>query len=186
MNEEWRDIQGYEGLYQVSNLGRVRSCDRFIWAEHNKSYSLWKSKIMNPILKGTGYMHIGLYKEGKRTYFGVHRLVAKALIPNPNNLPQVNHKDESRSNNIATNLEWCTAKYNANYGGHNERISKSMTNRKAQSKPTVQYSLDGKVIARYPSASEASRQTGIHQATISSCCLGISKKTNGYIFRYEV
>ena len=110
MREEWRDIKGYEGLYQISNLGRV--------------HSYYKRDILEP-KEDKGYLRVGLYKNGKRKPYSIHRLVAEAFIPNPNNYPQVNHKDEDKSNNRVSNLEWCTAKYNINYGTHNKRMSES-------------------------------------------------------------
>ena len=107
--EEWRDIKGYEGLYQVSNLGRVRS--------------------ERKILKGTpdkdGYLRVALCKNGTRKYFGIHRLVATAFIYNTNNYPCVNHKDENKTNNRAKNLEWCTIAYNNCYGDRLKRVSEA-------------------------------------------------------------
>ena len=106
MKEEWRDIIGYEGLYQVSNLGRVKS---FLY------YNGTNERIIKPIQLKNGYYNISLSKNkiNKKEY--IHRLVAKAFIPNPNNYPIINHKDENPSNNCVNNLEWCTQKYNMNY-----------------------------------------------------------------------
>ena len=109
MDKIWKDIKGYEGLYMVSNGGDVKSV---------------KNGILKPsVYKGTGYYYVGLYKDGKRKGYTIHRLVADAFIPNPNNLPCVNHKDESKINNNVENLEWCTHRYNSNYGCRNEKIS---------------------------------------------------------------
>lgn len=110
--EEWRDIPGYEGIYQVSNLGRVRSLDRKV--HHWKGgFSLIKGRILTPNKQNTkGYYRVKLDNK----YRAVHRLVAMAFIPNPDNLPQVNHKDENKLNNNVNNLEWCDNKYNTNYG----------------------------------------------------------------------
>ena len=105
--EEWKNVIGYEGLYEVSNIGNVRSVIR------NKLLRLSKTK---------GYIQVYLYKNGIRTGLKVHRLVAQAFIPNPDNLPQVNHKDEDKTNNSVENLEWCNAKYNVNYGHRTENI----------------------------------------------------------------
>lgn len=115
--EIWRDIEGYEGQYQVSNLGRVKSFDRIDGAGHLK-----RGRILRPVPDKKGYLRVQLHKEGKRKLFLVHRLVAQAFIPNPEGLPQVNHRDEDPSNARADNLEWCTASYNVNYGTHNERM----------------------------------------------------------------
>ena len=102
MMEEWRAVPGYEGLYEVSNKGNVRNVRK------NTLMRLPKNKY--------GYIQVGLSKNGIRTMFQVHRLVAQAFLPNPDNLPQVNHLDEDKTNNNVTNLEWCDAKYNNNYG----------------------------------------------------------------------
>ena len=121
MNEEiWRPIEGYEGLYEVSSYGRVRSLDRYIKNGHS-SYRLHKGKVIS-LLKGEyGYIQVNLYYNGKNYKKYVHRLVAQAFIPNPNNLPQVNHLDEDKTNNRVENLEWCDAKYNINYGSRKDK-----------------------------------------------------------------
>ena len=117
MKEEWKDIKGYEGLYQVSNLGRVKSLG------NNKSK---KEKILDPKPNMYGYKEVRLSKEGKRKPYKVHRLVAIYFIPNPNNYKEVNHKDEDKTNNHVSNLEWCDRKYNINYGTRNKKASDSM------------------------------------------------------------
>lgn len=112
--EIWKDIKGYEGLYQISNYGNVKSLERVI--EDNKGSYIKKEKILTPTINNRGYYHIGLRNNSKTKYYYVHRLVAEAFIPNPNNYPIINHKDEDKTNNKVDNLEWCTPKYNANYG----------------------------------------------------------------------
>ena len=120
MEEIWRDIKNYEGLYQISNLGRVKRL-RFI----NRHLNFEKEKILKPYKDGGNYYFvIGLHKDGKRKYKAIHRLVAETFIPNPNNYPVVNHKDENKLNNRIDNLEWCTHKYNSNYGNANLIMSK--------------------------------------------------------------
>ena len=119
-NEEiWKDIIGYEGLYQVSSLGRVRSLDRFY-------YRLHKGKVLSPTKDRYGYLTVTLNCNGKSKTIKIHRLVAQAFIENPDNLPQVNHKDEVKSNNCVDNLEWCSAKYNNNFGTRQERYRNTM------------------------------------------------------------
>lgn len=123
--EKWRDIEGYEGLYQVSDKGRVKSLPKMVsYPIGNKEFTKVPrgELIMSLSTTSRGYKQVGLHKDGKSKRVGVHRLVAKAFIPNPDDLPQVNHKDENPSNNDASNLEWCSAKYNANYGTARERI----------------------------------------------------------------
>ena len=120
--EIWRPIAGYEGLYEVSDQGRVRS--------------LWfgKSKILMPMKVGHGYHQVKLYKDSNSKNMYVHRLVAEAFIPNPQALPQINHIDENKLNNAASNLEWCTASYNINYGTHNRRVGEAIRRRSVISK----------------------------------------------------
>lgn len=134
MQEIWKDIEDYEGLYQVSNLGRVKSCDRQVFAgvNSNHKYQHLKSKILKT--GGGKYKQVILSKDGRIKAFTVHRLVAQTFISNPNNLPCVNHKDENSKNNCVENLEWCTYKYNNEYNNRVDRcrgkISKTLTGRK--------------------------------------------------------
>ena len=122
-NEIWKDIEGYEGYYQVSNLGRVRSLDRMIgWRFGVKQFK--KGTLLKP-KKTRGYDCVGLSINRHSSYKRIHRLVAIAFIPNPDNLPQINHKDNNPHNNKADNLEWCDAKYNCNYGDHNKKLSEA-------------------------------------------------------------
>lgn len=121
INEEWRDIEGYEGLYQVSNFGRVRSFDRI-----DRLGRLKPGGILKPGTTNGGYLRVVLCKEGKVKTFLIHRLVGQTFIPNPEGLPIINHRDENPKNNQADNLEWCTQKYNCNYGTRNERVLKNM------------------------------------------------------------
>lgn len=126
MLEIWKDIKGYEGLYQVSNLGRIKSLERTIEVKtkHSTCRTI-KERILKPEkCKSTQYLYVNLNKFGNVKHCTVHRLVAEAFIPNPDNLPQINHLDENRSNNCADNLEWCTNKHNCNYGKHNYNMSK--------------------------------------------------------------
>ena len=122
--------------------------------------------------------------EGKMKSFTVHRLVSLAFIPNPDNLPEVNHKDECKTNNNVSNLEWCSKSYNINYGTRNERCGEKNLNRKDQSRPVKQFTKDGRFITDYPSIAEAERQTGFDQTAISKCCNGKQKSAYGYIWRY--
>lgn len=118
--EIWKPVVGYEGLYEVSNLGRVKSLDRIVKGCYG-SIAHKKGKIISSGIGSTGYCIVSLQKDGKGKSFGVHRLVAQAFIPNPDNLPMVNHKDEVKTNNNVENLEWCDCKYNCNYGTGIER-----------------------------------------------------------------
>lgn len=162
--EIWKDIKGYEELYQVSDLGRVRSFKSGKW------------QTLKNRLTPRGYYLVTLYKDGKATNKWVHKLVAQAFIPNPDNLPQVNHKDEDKLNNAASNLEWCTAKYNINYGeGAKIRMKKIKSK---LSKPV--HCIDTDEI--YESAIEAERQTGIQH--ISEVCSGKRESAGGMWWEY--
>ena len=131
MKEEWKDIKGYEGLYQISSYGRV--------------YSFYKKGYLELNLNKYGYLHVGLYREGKRKVYKVHRLVAQTFILNPNNYPEVNHKDENKINNYISNLEWCTHQYNNFYGTKNIRQSNKSKGRKLtqKHKDNISKSLKG-------------------------------------------
>jgi hypothetical protein len=124
MSEEWRDIKGYEGLYQVSNLGRIKSLPKY---HKTKKRYLSKEKILKQIHNDRGYLMVCLSKNWKKRKFFVHRLVAEAFLENPNNYTQINHiKEMEKDNNNITNLEWCSCKYNCNYGTRNERIKEKI------------------------------------------------------------
>ena len=162
--EEWKPIKEYENLYEISNYGRIRSLDRKIYhyASKNK-LQLKRGKIIKPINNGKYYV-ITLSKNGKLKQYYVHKLVAQAFISNPNNLPEVNHKDENKLNNNVNNLEWCNRKYNCNYGTRNERIIAK------KSKPVNQYDLDGNFIRTWKSATEAAKILKINDTSITRCC----------------
>lgn len=121
MEEIWRPVEGYEGYYEVSNLGRVRGVDRVI-LDSGGRHQFKKGSELKLRKDRQGYVIVSLSMNRHYITKCVHRLVSEAFIPNPNNLPQVNHKDEDKSNNVVTNLEWCTSKYNANYGGRNRKF----------------------------------------------------------------
>ena len=121
IEEIWRPIEGYEGLYEVSSYGRVRSLDRY-----DNRNCFRKGKVLSPIKDKDGYIQVSLYYNRKMYKKYVHRIVAEAFLPNPDNLPEVNHKDEDKTNNNVTNLEWCDRKYNLSYGSRQERYRNTM------------------------------------------------------------
>ena len=125
--EIWKPIPEYEGIYEVSNLGNVRSVDRYLDCKiKNVNKHLWKGRIISQQKRKDGRLTVALYSHSKRKRMLVHRVVADAFIPNPNNYPCINHKDENPANNKVENLEWCTYKYNNNYGTFAERRRKTM------------------------------------------------------------
>ena len=170
--EEWMDIEGYEGLYQVSNEGRVKSLQREIVYKDGRKKVL-EEKILRNILSDLGYYHVMLSKDGVPKRYKVHRLVAKAFIPNPNNLPIINHKDENPKNNVVDNLEWCTQGYNVRYGTMIERGRQTQFNREDLSKEVEQYTLDGDLVETFKSASEIERKyPQFKTASVARCCRG--------------
>lgn len=176
MEEIWKNIRDYEGLYQVSNLGRVKSLG------NNKTK---KEKIMKPSVNKSGYLLICLSKNGYIKNYLVHRLVAQAFIPNPYDLPQVNHKDEDKTNNVVSNLEWCDQKYNNNYGTRLERVAEKTTNGK-KSKPVLKIDpISNEIVAEFPSIMEVQRQLGIKHSHISECCNGKRNTAVGFIWQYK-
>lgn len=122
VGEIWKDIKGYEGLYQASSIGNVKSIGRYVNAKNN-SKKYMKSIILKGVANDRGYYMVVLSKEGKKRKVFVHRLIAETFIENPKNYTQVNHKDEDKTNNNINNLEWCSCKYNCNYGTRNKRLA---------------------------------------------------------------
>lgn len=170
MTEIWKDIKNYEGLYQVSNLGRIRSF---------YNYKRNGNNILTPQIK-RGYYQVGLRKDKKRKWYQLHRLIATAFIPNPKNLPQVNHKDENKTNNSIDNLEWCTVSYNNCYGTRLKRVKEKT------SRAVLQYDLKGNFIKEYNSLSEASVCCNIKSpGNITECCKGKYKQAGGFIWKYK-
>ena len=163
MEEIWTDIKDYNGEYQISTLGRIKSFKQDP-----------KGKIMKPIIRPNGYIKINLYKNGNMTTYSLHRLVAETFIPNPNNYPEVNHKDCNPSNCAVSNLEWCTRQYNNTYG---ERVEKQA---RAQGKP-VRCLETGEI---YYSSVEAGRKLNINSRLIRGVCEGAHKTTHGLHFEW--
>ena len=173
-NEEWRDVAGYEGRYQVSSMGRVKSLERKDCLGRTV-----KERVLKPCDNGRGYLYISLSDgtgEHKRHY--IHRLVGEAFVSNPLEKEDVNHKDENPSNNHASNLEWLTHKENLNYGMRNERVAK------ANSKPVAQYTKDGAFIKVWASAAEVKRQLGFNHSNIIQVAKGNRKTACGFIWEY--
>lgn len=158
MKEEWRDVVGAEKFYKVSSYGNI--------------VNKLTGKCLKPSKSGS-YNHIQLRYGVNKNYL-VHRLVAEAFIPNPNNLPQVNHIDENKRNNRVDNLEWCSAKYNSTYGKGS----------KAKEHRVIQFDLSGNALKIWESIKEASMSLGITYQSISSCCRGLDKSAGGYIWTY--
>lgn len=178
MTEQWKDVLGYEGVYQVSDKGRVKCLNyRHTGIE----------KLMTPQNNGHGYYWVAFRFNGKhkKDYKYVHRLVAEAFLENPQNYSDINHKDEDRSNNCADNLEWCTTKYNLAYGSRHEREIETQRKTHPNRIAVLQFSKDGSLIGKYGSQREAQRETGVHSSSVSACCNGKLKTAGGYVWKYN-
>ena len=203
----WKDIPGYEGKYQVSNIGQVRSL--------NYRGNTGKTKILKQDTGRDGYKRVVLCKDGKYKKYLVHRLVAMAFIPNPHNYPIINQKDENKTNNQYKNLEWCTIQYNNNYGTHNEKISKTMKGKntgknnpfygkqhteetkkkistakkgkKRKGKPILMFTKEDEFIRRFNSVADANEFLGKsrYNANIYLCAEGTNEIAYGYKWEYE-
>lgn len=172
----WINIPNFEN-YQVNNLGDVRSLDKMIIRKNGRNY-LKKGKILAKEKCGD-YLRVSLFKNNKIIHKLIHRLVAEAFIPNLNKLPEVNHKNENKKDNRVENLEWCTSKYNCNYGERNKKIIKK------RSKPINQYDLDGNFIKRWNNSNEAAKYFNkINGTHILKCCNGTFKQMYGFKWRY--
>ena len=185
MDEVWKDIEGYEGLYQVSNTGQVKSLNY-------KGHGV--VKLLKQSTNTHGYKQVQLYKNSKTKHYSVHRLVALAFISNPDDLPMVNHKDEDKTNNNVNNLEWCTIAYNNNYGTKNERVGKKirelMIGKKGKdasgSKPILMYDKEGNFIRKFDCIGDANEYFGKdrNHSAINQCLKGRAKTAYGYVFIY--
>lgn len=176
--EEWRDIRDFEGLYQISNMGRIKSLARPCKGYGDK-YAV--DRIIKPLKMANGYLEAVMFRDGKRTIRMLHRVVAEAFIPNPNDLPFINHKDENPQNNNVENLEWCTPKYNANYGNRQKKCRQSSLK---HYKPVYQMDMDGNIIKRWECMNDAMRALSIDSTQISRVCKGKNCTAGGFIWRY--
>lgn len=162
MQEVWKDIAGYEGYYQVSNLGRIKSLQTMKYSHIKKcAIAVMREKILKPYPDTKKYLLVDLKKDGNRDTQKVHRLVAKAFISNENNYPQVNHKDENKQNNCVDNLEWCTNQYNSTYGTAKERMADK------HKKKVIQFSVTGEVVNKWNSIAEAIDDLKVSRSTMT-------------------
>lgn len=190
MKEVWKDVKGYEDYYQVSNRGNIKSKDRLIEIDDYQNAHAYCSgfsyikpgRMICSELNKFGYEVVGLYKDKKRKGHMVHRLVAEAFINNPGNLPYINHKDENKLNNCVDNLEWCTAKYNTNYGTCLTRrsISQQYTNKRM--KPVIAY--NNLEMLEFVSIRSAARQLNLNQSNIS-CAIKKNHRCGKYYWKYK-
>lgn len=175
--EIWKDVPRFEGSYQVSNEGRIKSLARYVNV-CGGGKRLIPERIIKPTVCKNGYLELQASRKCQKKVFLLHRLVATLFIENPDNLPEVNHKDEDISNCTVENLEWCTSKYNANYGTRNERCAASL------SKPIKQYTKEGELVKEWNSIKDASRECNFNDAAIIRCCKGKQKTSYGFMWEY--
>ena len=164
MEEIWKDVKGYEGLYQVSNLGRVKRVET--------------DRILKPLKHTKGYYRVDLSKNGSQSKKFIHRLVAQVFIPNPDNKSQVNHIDENKTNNLVSNLEWMTAKENLNHGTRTDRMAKT------KSISIIATNLTTGESQEFKSTKECVRQLDLNSGNITSVLKDRRKQTGGYTFEY--
>lgn len=182
-NEIWKDIAGYEGLYQVSNFGVVKRLNY---------KNTGNDKILAFKKHPQGYVFVALWKNGSFKNYFVHRLVALAFLDNPNGYEEVNHKDENQGNNYVGNLEWCTAKYNTHYSRQKHPERYVTTYKGKRTTKVTKYSMyevnqltiDGELIKTWNNISEIVRELKLNNSSITQCCLGIRKKAYGYKWEF--
>lgn len=177
--EIWKDVIGYEGLYQVSNLGRIKSLRRTITKSNGKSMCV-AERILKSFFN-RGYEYVTLSKEAKQPNLKVHRLVAEAFLPNDNNLPDVNHIDENKANNRVENLEWCTKEYNRAYGTLNARVKSTW--RKLHGRKVALISIANGVIKIYECTKDVEID-GFDRRAVDRVCKGVGHTHKGCKFAY--
>ena len=202
--EIWKDIEGFEGLYQVSNMGRVKSVKRTVW-DSRGCYRTVPEKILKPRKERGDYLMVGLYKDARGKNYKIHRLVAIAFCENPENYNEVNHINEDKSDNRAINLEWCSRSYNNTYNDRAKKVGKKigkklrgrkqseesikkrvekLTNNPKLSKPVIAIHKINGLILEFSSAHEAERETGIDHSNIIKCCQGKKNSCGGFYWMY--
>ena len=187
MQEIWKNIKGFENYYQISTFGRIRSLTRKVNTFHG--IRIVKGQILKPLKTRNGYYRIDLRLKQKHNYFLIHRLVAKTFLPNPNNFPCINHKDNNPLNNNVNNLEWCTQSYNVKYSYINGNAKPTSGcfkkgNIPYNLKKVSQYDKEGNLIRTYNSVKLAAISMGRTPSSIFNCLAGRTKYSAGYIWRY--
>ena len=177
--ETWKPVVGYEGYYEISDKGNLRSVDRVETMRNGRTRMKYGKPLAKVWYDGQHhYKGATLCKDGQHKRLSIHRLVAMAFVPNPNGYPEVNHIDEDRLNNCADNLEWCDRQYNNTHGTIRARVATS------QGKSVLQLDENGAVIKQWASQGLAAASTGASQTGISACCRGACKQSGGFGWRY--
>ena len=180
--EIWKDIKGYDVLYQVSNMGNVKSLN------YNHT---GKERIMKPQKNNNGYLQVQLCKDGKAKMYLVHQLVATVFCENPHGFKEVNHIDEDKTNNCVENLEYCSRSYNLSYNDRAKKVAERLRGRKQseetikkKSKPVIAIHKINGLVLEFSSIIEAERETGIANSHICACCKGKYKSAGGFVWHY--
>lgn len=186
MKEIWKDIKGYENMYQISNIGQVKSLEHYVQQKNRWGQTIsriQKSRLMKIYINKNGYFRVVLYKNGIKKNYSVHRLVYEAFIGEIPDGMQVNHINEIKTDNRVVNLNLMTPKENSNWGTRNERVSEKQTNGK-NSKPVLKIDpISNEIVAEFPSTKEAERQTVFNH--IYLWCRGIRKSADGFKWKYK-
>ena len=180
MEEIWEDIKGYEGLYQISNLGNIKS--NYIWT--GRMY-IYKPHLIKPTIAKNGYYRVSLCKEGKTKYRNLHKLIAETFISNPEGYKYINHIDGDKLNNNLKNLEWCTQSHNTKEAFRIGLHKKYFGADNKRSKKIIQYDLHGNFIKEWDYMTKITEELGFDYTNISKCCSGVYKKSHGYIWKYK-
>lgn len=182
--ENWKDVKGYEGFYQVSDLGNVRSLARDVYRQNGTFHHHVEEKILVPGINRYCYQYVNLCKNGKRKVMTIHRLVAMAFLPNPENKPMINHKDEVKNNNSVENLEWCSAQYNINFGTRNARMIQNRRSYKFGNAPSAKAVFCEELNKTFDCAKRAGEELGIDRSAITKVCKGKRNTVGGFHWKY--
>ena len=182
--ENWKDIKGYEGKYQVSDCGKIKSLARDKFLPNGTFHSHLEEKILVQRINRYGYPCVHLYKNRKMKNMVVHRLVAMAFLPNPENKPQINHRDEVKNNNVVENLEWCEASYNNIYGTRIERMLQNRKSYKLGDSPSAKPVFCEELNKTFDCAKRVEEELGIWGTSIGKACRGERNTAGGFHWRY--
>lgn len=185
IEEIWKDIIGFEGYYQISSTGRVKSLQRLVKSARSSfGYRTVHERFLATTIDKYGYETVRLHKEGKTFPYTIHRLVALHFVNNPDQLPSINHIDENKLNNHYTNLEWCTVKYNNTFNYRQEKINELLRLKDWRNPKVLSINLEDGSEVVYKGLRDAMRHTGFVRQEISKCCRGLRPSYNGFVWKF--
>lgn len=186
MQEIWKDINEFEGYYMISSYGRVKSVIRTVKScDRIGGYRTVNERIMSTRIDKYGYLTVKLNKDGHFKHCTIHRLLAQAFIPNPNNLPSINHKDENKLNSTISNLEWCSVQYNNLYNHRQEKIAIKLRENNKTGKAILQFDACGNIINEFSSLRDLNRKLGVSRTEVRNCCIGNRSSYHGCMWKYK-